>query len=70
MLGAVCGLETILERTDTPGQGGVRLCAGAFLDSLPLTYFVDCCPRSEGAHTALRTIIGETREPYERAAAF
>ena len=69
MLGAVCGLETILGRTDTPVRGVFDYAQAHFLDSLPLTYLLTVV-RSEGARTALHGLfIGETREPYERAAA-
>jgi len=69
MLGAVCGLETMLGCTDTPVRGLFDYAQTHFLDSLPLTYLLTVV-RSEETETSLHGLfIGDTREPYERAAA-
>lgn len=69
-LGAVCGMERIMGRADTPVRRVLNYASKHFAAGLPIVYVLTVTGRGADGSTAVRGLfIGDDAECFERAAA-
>ncbi len=69
-LGAVCGMERIMGRTDTPVRRLLDTAAKQFLGSMPILYILTVIEQDAWGNDALAGIfIGNTEQCFKKAAA-